>query len=78
MHKYGLFHIKKIKILIPSPDTKRKWNISKFPESFHVRTSYTMRLLQYAKSEEPVPSSKGKRNSCKSTHQNQSTVLKFE
>lgn len=78
MHKHGLFHIKKIKILIPSPDTKRKWNISKVPEGFHVRTSYTIRLLQYAKFEEPVPSSKGNGNSYKSTHQNQSTVLKFE
>lgn len=34
-------YIKKIKILISSPDNrKKKWTISKIPKDFHVRTSY--------------------------------------
>ena len=62
-------YIKKIKILISSPDNRKKWTISKIPKGFHVRTSYRTKLLQSANSEELILSSKGTRNSCKSVHQ---------
>lgn len=77
-HSFIYIYIKKIKILISSPDNRKKWTISKIPKDFHVRTSYRTKLLQSAKSEELILSSKGTRNSCKSVHQDQSTVLKFQ
>lgn len=57
-NKHGLFNILKSKILRSSLNTKRNGKISKVPESFHIRTSCRIKILQSGKSEEPTSFSK--------------------